>query len=264
MNFPQVIKIKRIIEETPTVKTFVFPWEFTEEIPGQFMMLWNFQDEKPMSISIIDHVKCEIGISVKMVGPFTKELHKLDVNDKLGLRGPYGTGFQIAGSRVLAVGGGIGMAPIAAFTEEASRRGVNVDVITAATTKEEILFQERLENAGANVMPTTDDGSHGFCGFATELAEKLIKEEDYDMMVVCGPEVMMKKLHDLSKEYHLPGQFSMERYMKCALGICGQCCVDDVGWRICVEGPVLWTDQLNMISEFGKFHRDPSGIKKIF
>ncbi|NYB51863.1 MAG: dihydroorotate dehydrogenase electron transfer subunit [Methanobacteriaceae archaeon] len=264
MNFPQVIKINRIIEETPTVKTFIFPWEVTDETPGQFLMLWNFADEKPMSISIIDPVNDEIGVSVKMVGTFTKSLHKLQENDKLGLRGPYGNGFEIAGSRVLAVGGGIGMAPISAFTEEASRRGVEVDVVTAATTKGEILFQERLEITGANVLPTTDDGSHGFCGFATELAEKLIKNEDYDMMVVCGPEIMMKKLFAISNRYQLPGQFSLERYMKCALGICGQCCVDDVGWRICVEGPVLWTDQLKMVTEFGNYRRDSSGIKKTF
>ena len=72
---------------------------------------------------------------------------------------------------------------------------------------------------------------------------------------------MMKKLHDISNHYHLPGQFSMERYMKCALGICGQCCVDDLGWRVCVEGPVFWSDELKMISEFGKYKRDASGVK---
>lgn len=264
MNFPQVVKIKRIIEETPTVKTFIFPWEVKDEIPGQFFMLWNFQDEKPMSISTINPVDDEIGFSVKMVGPFTQSLHRLQENDLLGLRGPYGAGFEIAGSRVLAVGGGIGMAPVAAFTEEASKRGVDVDVVTASTTKGEILFQDRLEMTGANILPTTDDGSHGFCGFATELAEKRIKEEDYDMLVACGPEIMMKKLSDISKQYQLPGQFSLERYMKCALGICGQCCVDDMGWRICVEGPVFWGDQLSMISEFGKYKRDSSGIKNHF
>lgn len=264
MNFPQVVKIKRIVEETPTVKTFFLPWEFKDENPGQFVMVWNFQDEKPMSISSMDPVTGEIGISVKMVGPFTQALHKLQENDQLGIRGPYGRGFQIAGSRVLVVGGGIGMAPVAAFTEEASRRGIEVDVITAATTKKEILFQERLEMAGANVLPTTDDGSHGFCGFATELAEKLIKEEDYHMLVACGPEIMMKKLSDISYQNQLPGQFSLERYMKCAMGLCGQCCVDDVGWRICVEGPVFWGDQLRMISEFGKYRRDSSGQKNHF
>ena len=171
-NIPQVLPINRIVEETPTVKTFYLPWEFEGESPGQFLMVWNFQDEKPMSISSLDPVNGEVGISVKMVGPFTQALHKLQENDKIGLRGPYGNGFEIAGSRVLAVGGGIGMAPVAAFTEEASRRGVQVDTITAATTKDEILFTQRLENAGARVFPTTDDGSHGFCGFATELAEK--------------------------------------------------------------------------------------------
>lgn len=270
MHVPQVLKIKRVVEETPTVKTFYFPWEVKDEdnnqfpTPGQFFMVWNFSDEKPMSISRIDPVKGEIGISVKMVGPFTQSLHKLHENDQLGLRGPYGGGFEIAGSRILAVGGGIGMAPVAAFTEASSSRGVKVDTITAATTQSEILFAERLEKAGASVFPTTDDGSHGFCGFATELAEKLLNEGNYDMVVACGPEIMMQKLFLITEKFQIPAQFSLERYMKCAVGICGQCCVDDVGWRICVEGPVFWGDQLRMISEFGKYRRDASGIKNKF
>jgi dihydroorotate dehydrogenase electron transfer subunit len=275
MHVPQVLKIKRIVEETPTVKTFYFSWEFKDtngqfstpaKFPtaGQFLMVWNLQDEKPMSISSLDPVNGEIGLSVKMVGPFTQSLHKLQENDQLGLRGPYGRGFEIAGSRVLAVGGGIGMAPVAAFTEEACSRGIEVDTITAATTQSEILFAERLEKAGSSVFPTTDDGSHGFCGFATELAEKLITEGNYDLVVACGPEIMMKKLSIITQENQIPAQFSLERYMKCALGICGQCCVDDVGWRICVEGPVFWGDQLRLISEFGKYHRDASGIKNEF
>ena len=142
-HFPQVFKIKRIVEESPTVKTFYFPWKFTDESPGQFLMIWNFQDEKPMSISSIDRINDEVGVSVKMVGSFTQSLHKLNENDLLGLRGPYGRGFQIAGSKVLAVGGGIGMAPIAAFADEASKLGVGVDLITAATTKEETTQHHR-------------------------------------------------------------------------------------------------------------------------
>lgn len=264
LQIPKVLKIKRVIDDTPTVKTFIFDWKVRDEMPGQFMMLWNFQDEKPMSISMIDPSNHELGLSIRDVGPFTHEVHKLREGDQLGLRGPYGRGFEIKGSKVLAVGGGIGMAPVAAFTEEAVSRGVEVDTITAATTKEEILFQERLETAGASVKPATDDGSYGFCGFATDLAEILIREEDYDMMVVCGPEIMMKKLLDVSDEYSLPSQFSMERYMKCALGICGQCCVDDTGWRVCAEGPVFWERELKQISEFGRYRRDASGVKHVF
>lgn len=261
MHVPKVLEIKRIIEETPTVKTFIFDWEVKDEVPGQFVMLWNFKDEKPMSISLIDPVNDEIGVSIRSVGDFTEDVHSLKVGDKLGIRGPYGRGFEISGSKVLAVGGGIGMAPLMAFTEEACRRGIAVDVVSAAATADELLFTERIEKSGANLLTCTDDGSHGFCGFGTDLAEKAILENDYDMVVTCGPEIMMKKLFTLVDEHKIPAQFSLERYMKCGLGICGQCCVDDVGWRVCAEGPVFWTDEVRLISEFGEYHRDASGVK---
>ena len=62
MNVPQVIEIKKIIEETPTIKTFIFDWTMVGEnipSPGKFVMVWNFKDEKPMSISYIDVAKGE-------------------------------------------------------------------------------------------------------------------------------------------------------------------------------------------------------------
>ena len=75
MNVPKVIEIKRIIEETPTIKTFIFDWTMVGENiphPGQFVMVWNFKDEKPMSISYIDVNEGEFGITVKKVGEFTE------------------------------------------------------------------------------------------------------------------------------------------------------------------------------------------------
>jgi dihydroorotate dehydrogenase electron transfer subunit len=261
MNVPKVVKIKRIQIESPTVKTFIFDWDIEDEIPGQFMMVWNFIDEKPMSISLIDRVNNEIGISIKNVGEFTGQIHGLHQGDKLGLRGPYGHGFDIDGPKVLAVGGGIGMAPIVSFTEEATKMGVEVHVICAANTFDELLFNERIKKSGAKLLTCTDDGSHGFCGFGTELAEKALTETEYNMVVSCGPEIMMKKLFDMVEEYNIISQFSLERYMKCGMGICGQCCVDDQGWRVCVEGPVFWSDQLRMISEFGRYKRDATGQK---
>lgn len=261
MHVPKVVEIKRIIQETETVKTFIFDWKVDKEYPGQFMMVWNFEDEKPMSLSSIDPVKDEIGISVKKVGKFTEATHLLNVGDRLGLRGPYGRGFQIAGLKILAVGGGIGMAPVAAFAEEATARGVEVEIITAAPTGEELLFLDRLKKCGINLRSCTDDGSYGFCGFGTDLAEELLETNEYDMIVTCGPEIMMKKLADVADKFEIPAQFSLERYMKCGVGICGQCCVDNVGWRICKEGPVFWRDELKLITEFGEYRRDASGMK---
>lgn len=261
MNIPNVLEIKRIIEETDTVKTLIFDWEVKDEKPGQFMMVWNFHDEKPMSLSLIDALNDELGISIKKVGKFTESVHSLKVGDEIGLRGPYGRGFEMKGSKILAIGGGVGMAPISSFVGEAMERGVEIDVVSAATTKKELLFVDRLEKSGLNVIAATDDGSYGFHGYATDLTGKLLSENDYDMVVSCGPELMMKGIFDLVDSFKVPAQFLMERWMKCGMGLCGQCCVDNVGWRVCVEGPVFWADELRLISEFGMYKRDSSGMK---
>jgi dihydroorotate dehydrogenase electron transfer subunit len=121
-----------------------------------------------------------------------------------------------------------------------------------------------MKKSGANVLTCTDDGTCGFQGFATDRVEELLKENSYDMIVTCGPELMMKSIMDMAEKYQIPTQFSMERWMKCAMGICGQCCVDDTGWRVCVEGPVFWSHELNLIKEFGKYRRDSSGSRNYY
>ena len=269
MNVPKVIEIKKIIEETPTIKTFIFDWTMVGEnipTPGQFVMVWNFKDEKPMSISYIDVLKGELGITVKKVGEFTEDLHTLKEGDKLGIRGPYGNGFDtdLKGMKVMAIGGGVGMAPIASFTEAALKNKAQVDVVCAAQTKDELLFNDRLKAKGAKVYTCTDDGSCGFKGFAIHRVLALIEHKEYDWAVVCGPEVMMRPLYGSLEANMIDGEYSMERYMKCAIGVCGQCCVDNTGWRICAEGPVFSSDQVSEIVEFGKFHRTASGLKQYF
>ncbi len=268
MHAPKVLEIKKIIKESDTVKTFIFDWDMDSQedkvLPGQFMMLWNFQDEKPMSISLIDPINGEIGISIKAVGEFTTSVHALKEGDKLGLRGPYGRGFELKGSKILVVGGGIGMAPVSAFVDYATWLGVAVDVVSASLTETELLFVDRMKNSGAQVFTCTDDGTCGFQGFATDRVATLLENNSYDMVVSCGPELMMKGIYDMVEDHHIPAQFSLERYMKCAMGLCGQCCVDDTGWRVCVEGPVFWSHELKMIGEFAQYRRDASGTRLSF
>lgn len=262
---PQIVNIKEIIVETPTIKTFKFDWDMDKygiPNPGEFVMVWNFNNEKPMSISYIDEDKQELGITVKNIGEFTSQLHDLDVGSQIGIRGSYGNGFSfdLKDKRILAIGGGVGMAPINSVSSKLIENN-NVDIISAAVTKDELLFVDSLTELGATVYPCTDDGSEGFKGFATDCAKDLIKDNTYDMAFVCGPEIMMKGIYDILEEAGIKSQFSLERYMKCALGICGQCCVDNTGWRICVEGPVFSNDLLKEISEFGQYKRDACGIK---
>jgi dihydroorotate dehydrogenase electron transfer subunit len=103
----------------------------------------------------------------------------------------------------------------------------------------------------------TDDGSRGFNGFVPALAEKLLEKHRFDQIVTCGPEVMMKAVVAAAMKRGIAVQASLERYMKCGIGICDACAFDDR--LICVDGPVFTGEQLAASEDFGKWRRDKSG-----
>ena len=149
INEPKIVEIKEIIDETPTIKTFKFDWDMEKlgrPNPGEFVMVWNFQNEKPMSISQINDD--ELAITVKNIGKFTSQLHELSVGDKIGIRGSYGNGFDnsFECKNIIAIGGGVGMAPINAIASDLIKKGNNVEVIAAAVTKDELLYADSLRS----------------------------------------------------------------------------------------------------------------------
>ena len=256
MNYPKVTKIIKTIEENPYVKTFFF--KYPQKVkPGQFFMIWIPNvDEIPMSASYIkDDIK---GITFKQVGDATKSLFKLKKDDKIGIRGPYGKNFKITDKNILLVGGGTGIATLGPTVEEATKKGINTTVILGAKNKKELFFENRFKKYGAKVYISTDDGSKGYKGLATDLAKKLLNENKYSSILTCGPEKMMKRLLELSK--NIPFQASLERYMKCGFGICGQCCIDE-GIRVCEDGPIFDGKTLKNIQDFGVYKRDAAGRK---
>jgi dihydroorotate dehydrogenase electron transfer subunit len=116
-----------------------------------------------------------------------------------------------------------------------------------------------MRKAGAEVLVSTDDGSAGSKGFVTELLKSVLQKNKVGKICTCGPEMMMKKVVEISDEFKTPCEISLERYMKCGLGVCGQCCADPLGIRMCTEGPVIKKETAKRISEFGKYRRDASG-----
>ncbi|HEY9245592.1 MAG TPA: dihydroorotate dehydrogenase electron transfer subunit, partial [Candidatus Methanoperedens sp.] len=107
--------------------------------------------------------------------------------------------------------------------------------------------------AAGEVQIATDDGSAGKCGFITQLLEQ---PERFSQIYCCGPENMMKKVLDCVDPSM--SQFSLHRYIKCGIGICGACCLD--GLRVCRDGPVFSGDILKT-SEFGMHKRNACGQK---
>ncbi len=256
MNYPLVTKIIETKNENNRIKTIKF--EYNKKItPGQFYMIWiPGIDEIPMSVSYIDkNIK---GITFKKIGEATNALFNLKKGDKIGIRGPYGKGFKLNGKKILFVGGGTGIAMLAPVIEEAIKKKFNSTVIIGAKTKNELFFEKRIKETGAELFISTDDGTNGTKGFTTDIAEEIIKKNQFDLILTCGPELMMKKLMDISKDINF--QASLERFMKCGFGICGQCCIGD-GIRVCTEGPIFDEKTLKKIQDFGIFKRDASGKK---
>ena len=87
----------------------------------------------------------------------------------------------------------------------------------------------------------------------------MTEEQKIEYVYAAGPEVMYLPLLEILKRYDLPYEISFERYMKCGIGICGQCTLDGSGIRVCLEGPVLNREQIAHITEIGSVHRDASG-----
>lgn len=242
---PVNVIITKIVEETPTIRTFFFDTSFEPE-PGQFVMAWiRGVDEIPMALSY------DNAITVQKVGTATSALFELGEGDSIGIRGPFGNGFRIKGDNILLIAGGVGAAPLSPLAEKASSQGFVVTTLLGAKTEEELVFRKRFEAAG-KVMVATDDGTAGKHGYVTQL----IDGKDYDQIYCCGPEIMMKKV--LDKVPPDKSQFSLHRYIKCGLGICGACCVD--GLRVCRDGPVF-TGEVLKNTEFGIYRRNECGEK---
>ncbi len=244
----RVVEIENIVVEAKNVKTFFFRDNSNPE-PGQFYMVWiPGVDEFPMSVSYTGKIK---GFTVKKVGAGTEAMHSLHCGDRLWIRGPYGRGFKIISGKALIVGGGSGMATLAPLIEILN----NPDVIIAARTADELIFRDRFKNARIHLA--TDDGTAGFKGLATELARKLINENRYDILYVCGPELMIRAMVDIARERNMRIQASLERYMKCGIGLCDSCTIN--GYRVCVDGPVFSERELFEMDDLGKRWRAKSG-----
>ncbi|MGA2913741.1 MAG: dihydroorotate dehydrogenase electron transfer subunit [Methanoregula sp.] len=244
------VSILRVKKETSLIRTFVFDRTFSFS-PGQFVMVWiPGVDEIPMALS------SENTITVQKAGEATTAMFALGTGEKLGIRGPFGNGFT-KGEKVLAIAGGVGAAPLLPL----ARADCVMTLLLGARTESELLFVDQLDEC-TDVLIATDDGSLGQHGFVTTLMDDL-NLGVYDRIAVCGPETMMRTVLAKVEEKGIAHktEFSLHRYMKCGVGICGSCCVDPSGLRVCRDGPVFSGDLL-LKSEFGHYMRDASGRKK--
>jgi dihydroorotate dehydrogenase electron transfer subunit len=260
---PRVVSLLKIVEETPTVKSLIFRDELSAHAePGQFDMIWvPGVDEIPMSLLPSTHGST-VKITVKKRGDGSRGLLQMMKGDLIGVRGPYGKGFTHKNEKkALLIGGGTGTVPLVAVLRNIAKRHTQCSFILGAKTRRELLFVDEIKQltirTGGEFSITTDDGSRGRKGLATDEAERLIQPSSFDRIYTCGPEPMMKKTVDLATHASIPAEAGLERIFKCGSGICGSCCIGP--YLVCKDGPVFNSATLGELSEFGKSMRSASG-----
>jgi len=264
---PSQARVEQIEVENSQISTFVLSFsdrrynEAFRHQPGQFMLVsMPHCGEAPISISSTPTRPGSIHLSVRRAGKLTTAMHGLRVGDTIGLRGPYGRPFpmeQLQNQDLLFVAGGIGLAPLRAVInaclDQRDRFGT-LTVLYGSRTPSDIAFQSDLDlwqKKGVDCRLTVDvaeTGWDGAVGLVTSLLDVLKPNLDQSTALICGPPLMfravLKRLATMgfSDEQVLT---TMERHMKCGVGICRHCHMD--GKLACVDGPVFSLAELRQL-----------------
>jgi len=263
VNRMRIVEIVDAKRENQTVNTFAFVDKLCGKAePGQFVMVWiPGVDEIPMSLSAIDPEGLT-SVTVNGVGEASRALNRKEKGDQIGIRGPFGNGFVPAEGNVMVVGGGTGLAPLMPLTGRLVKVANKITLLSGAKCQDNLLFLDRvdgiLSELDSETIFTTEDGSYGIECMVTDQVEQKMKKEKFDMIYTCGPEQMMYSMFILAEQHNVPLQASLERIMRCAIGLCGSCQIGKL--RVCKDGPVLNSEQLRSVKEeFGKFQLDFTG-----
>jgi dihydroorotate dehydrogenase electron transfer subunit len=255
LNPVYTCKVKKAIKENYRVKTIEIDKKL-DALPGQFLMVWvPGVGERPMSIGNSD----PLTISVADVGKVSSEICALKEGDVISFRGPFGKPFTIAKGckKILCIGGGYGVVPMYFLSRMAKEAGLEPCAVIGGRNERDIIWEKQLFSVCKEVFITTDDGSRGKKGTVMAEAEELAGK--FEAVYACGPEKMMEAVAKLCKKLAIPCQVSVERYMKCGVGVCGSCAID--GKLTCIDGPVFSGEEALAFKEFGKAHRDATGKK---
>lgn len=268
MHDPMVPRLARVVRsrhETADVWTLDLEldgggWDGFS--PGQFNMLSVFGvGEAPISFSGQPGDNSRIVHTVRAVGPVSKALCHLKTGETLGVRGPYGNAWPVdagVGQDVIVIAGGLGLAPVRPvlyrLMAERERFG-RVTLLYGARSPAEILYRREIETwrrrLDTDIEVTVDHATsdwHGHVGVVTKLVPQARFEPEQTLAIVCGPEVMMRFAAKALADAGVPGNaihLSMERNMKCGIGLCGHCQLGPV--FICRDGPVFTHTELEKL-----------------
>ena len=222
--------------------------DFNKVNAGQFYMLKHQGATLlPRPISVCEKNENTITFVYAVVGKGTKEFASLREGESIELIGALGNGFDIEKkyNKVALVAGGIGIAPMLELSKKLRQNNTDIKMDLYAGFRDDIYLVDEIGQYTNEVYVSTNSGKHGHQGFVTDL----LKVKNYDTVLCCGPEVMMKKVIDMCKENNIKAcdnnkvniYVSMEKHMACGVGACLVCTckTKDGNKRTCKDGPVF-------------------------
>ena len=223
-------------------------WPDREHLPhaGQFFTLraWGADEapflSRPISVHKWEPETQTIEFLHQVIGEGTHTIAQLKTGDTFPLTGPMGNGFDVqaltaAYKKIAVVGGGIGTAPLYQLCRELAAAGAKPDLCCGF--REEVYEMEPYRALCGLVKVSTDTGAVGFHGFVTDLFDAA----DYDVVLVCGPDIMMKNVAAKCAAAHTKCFVSLEKKMACGIGACLGCTCHTAGGAksVCKNGPVF-------------------------
>lgn len=260
---PEQAVVDNIIRENELVNTYEL--HLVDELtnhhfsyqPGQFMMIsMPHLGEAPISFSSSPDSKDGFALTIRKSGRLTDAVHGLQKGDTIGVRGPYGRPFPLEplrGRNLLFIAGGIGLAPLRPVIEYCLSRSEEfgrIVLLYGSRTEEDFCFSRdfpRWKQSGIDCFLTVDRATgdwQGPVGLVTGLLENITVQKD-DIALVCGPGIMirfvLKQLLAMGLE---PANIltTLERHMKCGVGICGHCHMEHQ--LVCLDGPVFTAEEI--------------------
>jgi len=221
-------KVKKVVRHNKKVSTLYFDLKIAS-YPGQFVMLYlPGYEEIPLSLS------SPSSVTVKAVGETTQALVMADEGIAVGIRGAFGNPFSPS-DKALIIAGGIGIAPMKYLYDFLKKCGADIKVIYGEKSEGDLIWTDEFEN----LIITTEDGSAGIKGTVLDAVNK----EDlsrYSRIYACGNSEMLKAVYGVLKKAEVlhKAEFSLERFMRCGIGVCGSCVIEN-GLRVCNDGPVF-------------------------
>jgi dihydroorotate dehydrogenase electron transfer subunit len=220
-------------------------------LPGQFInILINHREElllrRPFSIARTNPEQSTVEVVYRIVGKGTAAMKGLSPGDTLDLLGPLGRGFTLPGQPMecLLIGGGVGIAPLWGLAKSLSQDGNRIITLLGFRSCDYIYGIDVFRGYGVETLVTTDDGSSGLKGLASDHLEEILRRP-IERAYVCGPPLMLRAVIPMLRRARIKSEVSVEEKMGCGFGACLSCVVNVKingvveKQRACTEGPVF-------------------------